>query len=716
MSAAGALMNPVVELAQRCGIADSYIDARGERRETSIATMAALLDAMGFEGEAGARAGLEALDRREWQRPLPPVTVHRRHGPPAVLLSLPAGTLQVEWRATLEDGRELRGRVDALELQTLEARTLDGITYSRRRLLLGGHFPWGYHRLEVEPGGGRMALIVAPGKCWLPRKIESGARLWGVTAQLYLLRSQHDWGIGDFGDLLRLVDLMKAKGADVIGLNPLHALFPDDAEQASPYSPASRLLLNVLNIDVASLARRLNDPTALRQIRDPQFQNRLSACRESGTVRYTEVADLKLELLRTLFDGVRAKPRGAAATALRRYALESGAAARRHCVFMALREHFVAQDAALSDWRRWPEAFRDPDSAEVTRFIEQNEQPIAFHTWLQQIADQQLGAAAAVAESMAVGLYRDLAVGADGAGAETWANQRAVLTGAHVGAPPDLYNPAGQDWGLPPFNPRALRDEGYRSFIDLVRANMRHAGGLRIDHVMGLVHLYWIPRGASPGEGGYVDYPVDDLLGILALESHRHECIVVGEDLGTVPQGFRERMRAANVLSYRVLFFERDAGGFLPPEQYPELSLAVFSSHDLPTLRAWWEGADLELKKTLGLFPTAEHEHTALEERRRDREQLRNALQCEGLAGSELDMDGFFIAAHAYLARSAAAIATIQIDDLTDERAPVNVPTTSDEHPNWRRRLSQTLEELAVSPRLSAAARAFKTERTNRGH
>ena len=715
MSADGAVPNPVDELARRYGITDSYIDARGQRCETSGATKAALLGAMGCAGEAGARDALAELDRREWQRPLPPVTVHRNHGPPAVLVSLPAGTLQAEWRARLENGRELHGRIDARRLEPLEVRTLDGITYSRYRVLLAGGFPLGYHNLEIEPGGGRMVLIVAPGKCWLPRKIESGVRLWGLTAQLYLLRSQHDWGIGDFSDLHRLVDITKAAGADVIGLNPLHALFPDAAEQASPYSPASRLLLNVLNIDVMSLARRLDDREALRRIREPDFQRRLGDCRDSAVVRYAEVAALKLEVLRRLYDGVRTKPRSAAAVALRRYTLESGASVRRHCVFMALRDHFVRQDAALADWHHWPAGFRDPEGAAVADFIEKHADEVGFHTWLQQVADEQLAAAAAAAEPMAIGLYRDLAVGADGAGAETWANQRAVLTGAQVGAPPDIYNPPGQNWGLPPFDPRALRDEAYRSFIDLVRANMRHAGGLRIDHVMGLVHLYWIPRGAAPADGAYVEYPLDDLLGVLALESHRHECIVVGEDLGTVPDGFRERMAAANVLSYRVLFFERDERGFLPPERYPELSLAVFSSHDLPTLRAWWEGADLELKKTLGLFPTPEHERTAREERRRDREQLRAALQREGLADGALDADGFFKAAHAYLGRSAAALATLQIDDLTDERTPVNVPTTSAEHPNWRRRLSQTLEQLAESPRLAVAARTFKAERTNRG-
>jgi 4-alpha-glucanotransferase len=233
---------------------------------------------------------------------------------------------------------------------------------------------------------------------------------------------------------------------------------------------------------------------------------------------------------------------------------------------------------------------------------------------------------------MAVGLYRDLAVGADRGGADTWADAAAVVSAAQVGAPPDIYNPAGQNWGLPPFHPRPLREEGYRSFIELLRANMRHAGGLRIDHAMGLQHLYWVPQGQKPSAGAYVRYPMEDLIGILALESHRHECLVVGEDLGTVPEGFRERMAEANILSYRVLYFEQEpeTGAFLPPSAYPDLVLAVIGSHDLPTLRGWWEERDLDLKQELGLFPEpseAAHQKQMLE---RDRSQLLNALRREG--------------------------------------------------------------------------------------
>jgi 4-alpha-glucanotransferase len=272
---------------------------------------------------------------------------------------------------------------------------------------------------------------------------------------------------------------------------------------------------------------------------------------------------------------------------------------------------------------------------------------------------------------------------------------------------------------LPPFHPRALREEGYRSFVELIRANMRHAGGLRIDHAMGLQHLYWVPLGQPPSAGAYVRYPLEDLVGILALESHRQRCLIVGEDLGTVAEGFRERMAAANILSYRVLFFEQAPdGSFLPPEAYPPLALAVVGSHDLPTLRGWWEGRDITLKEQLGLYPEPSEASRQQEGRQREKAALLRGLRKEGLLSeneSEPDIPALARAAHAYLARTPSMLAMAQIDDLTDESDPVNVPATSDEHPNWRRRLSMTLEEIAVLPRFIDVAEIFRMERQGGG-
>ena len=709
-------------LSERMGIVAEFRNARGAMVRTGDLTKRDLLAAMGVKvaDESEAQAALDALDRERWLRPLAPATVLRKgSGPIAVDIVLPANFGDVVWRLALEDGAERSGREAFAKLGLAEEHSLEGRPMQRRRLELGNDVPFGYHRLSIEPGGEAMMLAVAPEQCWLPPGLAEGRRMWGIAIQLYLLCTADNWGIGDFGDLRALVDLALAHGADVIGLNPLHALFSDDPEHASPYAPASRLLLNILNIDVAAVPELRHSPAAQALIAATAFQAKLQFCRARHLVDYAGVTALKLSVLEALFETCRGAPDRTRWQAFTEFRRRRGAVLERNCLFQGLREHFAHQVPAAADWHGWPEEYRNPDSPAVRRFAEEYRERLDFLTWLQWIADEQLGAAAVAAREggMEIGLYRDLAVGADRAGAETWADAAAVISGAQVGCPPDIYNPAGQNWGLPPFHPRALRDEGYRSFIELVRANMRHAGGLRIDHVMGLQHLYWVPSGQPASSGAYVRYPTEDMIGILALESQRHNCLVVGEDLGTVPEGFRERMAAANILSYRVLFFEQntETGEYLPPEAYPALSLSVVGSHDLPTLRGWWQGGDIDLKEHLKLYPDAEEAARQRETRRRDQDELVRALQRAGVlaADGEPDIPTLSRAAHAYLARTPSVLAMAQIDDLTDEVEPVNVPTTSDQHANWRRRLSMTLDALADRPRFVDIADIFQSERSS---
>jgi 4-alpha-glucanotransferase len=611
----------------------------------------------------------------------------------------------------LEDGAEVLGASSFGSLELTGSYETEE-PHERRRLVLSGTLPIGYHRLSVSASRNVAALIVTPGKCWLPPAMVAGRRFWGVAAQLYLLRSNHNWGIGDFTDLDRLTNIMIGAGANVIGVNPLHALFLDDPEHASPYSPACRLLLNVLNIDVACLPELPQCEAAKTLIESPAFMAALARCRAAERVAYSDIARLKLPVLRLLFASSRSDQGSSRWAEFVTFRRECGTAVTRACLFLALREYFAAA-SGRADWHEWPIDYRDPDSDAVRRFAREHADRVIFHEWLQFVADAQLAAVATAAESMVVGLYRDLAVGADPSGAETWGNQNAVVAGAHVGAPPDIYNLSGQDWGLPPFSPRALREEAYRSFIELVRANMRHAGGLRIDHVMALQQLYWVPAGRPPTEGAYVSYPLDDLVGILALESHRNRCLVVGEDLGTVPDGFRERMAEANILSYRVLFFERDQTGFLAPAEYPALALAVTGSHDLPTLVGWWEGRDIALKEKLALFPDADSVHQARRQRVQERAELLAALRTAKLidTDAEPNVEALILAVHAYLARTRCTLVVAQMDDVTGEAEPVNVPATSEEHPNWRRRLSLSLEQFSVHPRFLALTDLLGAER-----
>ncbi|MGG5810023.1 4-alpha-glucanotransferase [Falsiroseomonas sp. CW058] len=706
-------------LALRMGIEPEYHDVRGELIRATAETKRLLLAAMGVPApdEAAAVAALEAILREEWREPLAPVAVLRRDGgPPRVALRLPAGTQDVAWTIALEDGTALRGEAAFCRLEPVAAAEIDGTRVEHRLLALPDDLPFGYHRLSVGPGGAAMSLVVSPGRAWLP---EGGARPWGIALQLYLLRSARNWGIGDFGDLRGVVEVAAARGAAVVGLNPLHALFPDNPEAASPYSPASRLLLNVLNIDVTAVPELPECGAALDLLGSAEFRRRLDAARAAPLVDYTAVTALKMGALRLLFDAFRQGAEPARRAAFDTFRQERGEMFGRSCLFLALRARFAAQDPALAWWGNWPEGFRDPASAELRRFAEEHAEEVEFQAWLQWVADGQLGAAAAdaAARGMAVGLYRDLAVGADSGGAETWTNQKAVLSGVQVGAPRDIFNPAGQDWGLPPFHPRALRAEGYRSFIELVRANMRHAGGLRIDHVMGLMHLFCIPAGRRPAEGAYIAYPFDDLIGILTLESQRNRCLVVGEDLGTVPAGFRERMAAANILSYRILSFEQDGEGrFHPPRAYPPVALAVAGSHDLPTLRGWWEGHDIVLKRRYGLL-TEEEEAWQRQARAAERERLLEALREAGVpGGGEPGMAALSRAVHGFLGRSASLLAVAQLDDMLDEPEQVNVPATDREHPNWRRKLSVALEDIAGHPGFEAAAAALRDARGEAGH
>ena len=700
-------MNSIDALANAYGIESEFVDAHGNIQQTTLETKQSLLLALGADAanDRAAQTALDELEHKSWQRMLPPVLVSSAANV-AVPVTCATGMDTVCWRLTLEDGSAQSGSSDIRSLSVIEQRSAGERNLERRRLVLP-ELPLGYHQLTIDGADDRMTVIVTPPACALPKQITQ-RHGWGIAVQLYAVRSETNWGIGDFSDLQRLTDVVAGCGADVVGLNPLHAMFLDDPEHASPYSPASRLLLNVLNIDVTRACGFASNAAAQQLVASEAFRRRLAACRGASHVLYAGVCALKLEVLRLIFAGRRCD---SDSPAFHAFILEGGDGMRHGCLFQVLRDHFTAADAAMHNWRSWPAGFHDPESETVRAFEAEHAEELRFQYWLQWIADEQLAGAAAAASAagMRVGLYRDLAVGSDPNGVEAWSNHGAVIQSATVGAPPDILNTKGQNWGLPPFHPIGLREEGYRSFIDLVRANMRHAGAIRIDHVMALQHLYVIPENAQPAGGAYVRYPLDDLIGILALESVRTGCLVIGEDLGTVPAGFRERMADANILSYRVLFFEREAdGAFLPPNAYPEKALAVVASHDLATLRAWLEGADITMRLQLGLTDTSAS-FAQLDQRASDRAALVDALSRDELLApnSRRDDAAIATAAHAFLAHTPAVLVMAQLDDITGEVAPVNVPATTDEYPNWRRRISLRLEDIATSDTFVGISAAF---------
>jgi 4-alpha-glucanotransferase len=658
-------------------IDDRYVDAFGVERIVPQTTRDAFL------------ALLESHE--SVPRLLPPVTVIRSDAAPAFEVALPAAS----WTERLTWTIEVR---DAPVVASFERA---GATIDRRRIALDA-LPLGYHRIAISAGAlgtGDGALIVVPPAAYSPPT----HRVWGLAVQLYTVRSARNWGIGDVTDLIGCVELAANAGAAYVGLNPLHAPHRSNPNAASPYAPTSRRFLNWLYIDVDALPEAA-DPAVAAARSDPEFVATLAMLRESTVVDYEGVARAKDAILRRCFAVARERSRPD--DDFHAFVHDGGTALERFAIFETLVER-LGRDVAA-----WPPTYRDPQTNDVKSFAAAEAPAIAYAMYLQYNAARQLEAAADIARNRGIALYRDLAVGVDANGADAWIDTHAYVASASVGAPPDLLNPDGQDWGLPPLDPNALRSDGYRIAAELFRANMHAAGALRIDHVMSLARLFWSPRGRSAAEGTYVHYPFEDLLGVLALESVRAQCIVIGEDLGTVPVGFRERMAQANVLSYRILFFEREhGGGFIPAEYYPASSLAATGTHDLATFAAWLSGADIDLRASLGVGDPARipQEHA---DRDADRERLLATLRRSGdLDVAAPTVDDVLLAAHRFLARSPAEIVMMQVDDSIGELLPVNVPGTTEQYPNWRRKLSLDLEAIATDPRFVALCSALARER-----
>ncbi len=718
-------------LADLCGISPDYHDIWGNRHVVSDLTRRRLLSAMHLPVEGDLAALALEFENRDWQRPLAPAMVFKASaGAPRIEVTLPAALVQrnFEWSLTLEDGECQRGGFLPADLELVAERSVAGTWYQRRLLTLPQPVPTGYHRFElsgVDPEHetqARLHLIVAPDQCYQPPALHEGRRIWGPAVQLYGLRSQRNWGIGDFTDLKTLLDLAAEADAGIVGVNPLHALFPDQPGQFSPYSPSSRLFVNILYLDVAAIPDfREQDLDA-----DPDFRADLHRLRECELVDYEAVSALKLAALAHAYRHFRDRhlaTGSARADAFRRFCAEGGEALASHALFEALQAHFRERDAAVWGWPAWPPEYHDPHGAAVTAFARTHAAESDFYAYLQWQAELQLAEAGEHSRrlGLGVGLYQDLAVGASPGGAESWAGQGVYAAGAHAGAPPDDFNLHGQDWGLPPFVPHRLRDAAYAPFIATLRANMRHCGALRIDHVMSLTRLFWVPAGASAAEGAYVSYPLDDLLGILALESQRNRCLIIGEDLGTVPDGLRPRLKALGVLSYRPLFFAReDNGDFLMPARFPDQALVCIGTHDLPTLRGFWLGQDLAARAALGLFPSEELRASLAAGRAQDRPRLLQALSREGLLPAGMTADAqtlpdvsfeLAVAVHRYLARSPAGVMAVQPEDVFGVIEQANLPGSINEHPNWRRKLPLELERWREDRRFGDLGEALRRER-----
>ncbi len=733
-------MNPLRRLGELAGILPEYHDIWGNRHEASDETRRALLGAMGIPcaDQAEVEAALGAWERREWSRRLLPVHVETVGAPLRITLRLPAEAAgrTFRWSLALEGGDALDGQFVPDQMEQLDSAAIEGQTWQAWALDLPAVAETGYHRLAVfadgedEDEASGLTLIICPDRCYQPEAILGENRTWGLSVQLYGVRSGRNWGMGDFTDLRHLVEWAGKAGAGLVGVNPLHALFPNYPSHASPYSPSSRRFLNTLYLDVEAVPEFAECAAARQRVAAPEFQDRLRALRAESLVDYDGVAAAKSEILERLYrhflEHHMESERGRAFQAWR---ATGGEDLERFALYQALQEHLHGRDPAIWGWPVWPEPYRDPDSAEVASFARDHGERVAYYLYLQWLADAQLDGVGRRASDLGlgVGLYRDLAVGVDLGGAEAWSQRGIYAPDARIGSPPDDFNLLGQDWGLPPWVPHRLRDAGYAPFIAMLRANMGGAGALRLDHVMGLMRLYWVPPGLRGDQGGeaakgaYVAYPFHDLLGILALESMRNRCLVVGEDLGTVPDAVRAAMHEMGMLAYRLFYFERDWNGdFKPPEHYTEAALVAAGTHDLPTLVGFWRGLDLDLRADLGLFPSEEERGRQVASRDDGRGRLLAALAREGLLPPELSADPAEVpemtpalarAVNRHLARTPCRIVLVQAEDMLGEAEQANLPGTTEGHPNWRRKLSLDLERWADDPRIFALAEAMREER-----
>jgi 4-alpha-glucanotransferase len=671
----------VLELAQHAGIAVQWTDYANRRRRVPLDTLRRILTALGVPCET---TNDLSHSRQLLVGACTPALVTATAGEP---FDLPVKMTGDRCRAALncEDGTT----VD-LDIR----RTAHGIR-------LSGIDTVGYHSIAI--GQTRIALAIAPARCVTIEDIAPGERIAGLTAQTYGLRSAGDCGIGDMAGVTALATAAAALKVDALALSPAHALFSADPGHFSPYSPSNRLFYNPLLADLSAVfgAERTARARVAAGVGATERDSEASSL-----IDWPTSSNAKLAVLRCLFDDFSvtdfvADPPTGLARDFADFRSARGAPLERHAVFEALHGARLQADREAWHWRTWPAEWRDPDSAAVQAFVDKNQGEVLFHIFLQWIAERSFAAAQRSAKQagMRVGLISDLAVGMNGGGSHAWMNQTAVLGGLEIGAPPDLFNANGQNWGLTTFSPRALSEGGYQPFIATLRACMRHAGGVRIDHAMGFMRLWVTPRGALPRDGAYLAYPLDDLLRLTALESHRHCAIVIGEDLGTVPDGFRNRLKQTGIYGMSVLWFERDGGRFTGPLRWPVDAVAMTSTHDLPPVAAWWRGSDIDTRAKSGCLRDAQAERAA---RRKDREALWTAFKAVNIDAGDLpDPDETARVADdavKFIATTPARLALLPLEDALALEAQPNLPGTIDEHPNWRRRYDRNADTLLDAP------------------
>jgi len=702
------------QLVEMRGIETQYVDAWGKPATIAESSKAKLLNTLGYDTSSDEKIQSQITQdiKSVWLSPLNPVQVVRNTQEINLAVRLPIELVNDDHTLTVtcENGDVRTHQFTPVDQEMTTMAHIDDVEFHEYVVTLPLDLPLGYHDVALSADDDEFArsrLIVAPEACYTPNEIKEGKKIWGLSVQLYCVRSEKNWGIGDFSDLALLIEKAAGVGADFIGLNPIHALYPANPNACSPYGPSSRRWLNYLYIDVTAIDG-YDDASVQAIVSSDEFKATLEHARNVEHVDYEAVAHVKLAALKAVFDVYDAKYLRKSTKqnkAFKAFVEAGGESLDMLAVYDALQSHLKAEGKDSWGWPVFPQDYKDYYNPAVAKFKSANEQDVKFYLFLQWIAAQQLELASnkATDAGMTIGLYRDLAVGVSEGSAEIWGNKDLYCTGASVGAPPDILGPLGQNWGLPPMDPRKLYEQGYQPIIDLFASNMASSGSLRIDHVMALLRLWWVVKGDNAKDGGYVYYPVDDLLGILALESHRNQSLVIGEDLGTVPEEIRSKLADNGVYSYRVFFFEQaEDGGFFSPSHYPVQSMSTLTTHDMPTLIGYWHCLDLELGKEIGLYPTEEILQTLYADRHENKQAILDTLHGHGSIGDNVGRDVNHTGMNrelnngmqVHMAGGSSALLSLQLEDWLEMDKPVNIPGTFDEYPNWRRKLTENIESM----------------------
>jgi 4-alpha-glucanotransferase len=700
--------------AASCGIELGYWDIWGNYHVATRAVKQAILSSAGVPSGTAQELELALAERTssEWKRLLPASLVVAHSEPHTLPISIPTEWLGEHAAMTIrhEDGTSETRDLKLAELPDAASLDIDGRNWTRKLAPLPPGAPLGYHTisLSVGPHAAETRYIVTPDKAWTD---SDGARAAGFIVSLYGLRSATNWGCGDFRDLLNLIDWLAAEfHMSFVGLNPLHAIHNRRPFNTSPYLPNSTFYQNFLYLDVEGIEDYARSQRARQWRCRSEICAEIEELRAAPYVEYERVAALKLRFLKLLFVEFLREWRAHSprARAFQAFLDEEGELLEKFATYCALDEHLHEQNPDVWVWSDWPEPYRDPGSPEVRDFRAKHWRSILFYQYLEWQIDLQLRRAQQHARSrgLTIGLYHDLALATDRFGSDLWAHRDFYVKGCRVGSPPDDFSPAGQDWGFPPPDSERHREDGYRLFSESIRKNCRRGGALRIDHVMRLFRLYWIPEGQTAAAGAYVRERSLDYLRVLALESVRNRVIVVGEDLGTVEPEVRETLARFGILSYRLFYFERNHGEFIGHEQYPPQALVSSTTHDLPTLTGFWTGADIEARHKAGVVDDGRYQ-AQLAARAAEKQKVldvlsRSRLLPSGLSRSAASHPELTEELHQaileFLSLTPSRLLAINEEDFTRESAQQNLPGTTWQYPNWCRKMRFTLEQLRSDP------------------